>query len=137
MSYLSNLETNLIVRMSNQIYNMCDSNLINKTELEEAQSNLKNSEDKFIICSNLETLYYIHSVLLSEIRDKKRNVMSSIFEQNVKLSQEKSVLKEKLDAIPEYANLHKIEEMLFQLIEHLQNIKNNITFMLKEDVENE
>ena len=59
--------------------------------------------------------------------------MSSLFENNPKLAQEKSVLKEKLDADEEYARFHKNEEMLFQLTEHLQNIKNNIVYLYKEE----
>lgn len=132
--FISNLEIKLIERMANEIYSACNSNFITEDDLNLALSNLKNQNiTKLEFCSNIETLYYIFSVILSEVRAKKREVMSSLFEQNPKLAQEKSVLKEKLDADEEYAQLHKQEELLFQFVEHMQNIKNNITYLFKEE----
>lgn len=132
--FISNLEIKLIERMANEIYSACNSNFMTEDDLNLALSNLKNQNiTKLEFCSNIETLYYIFSVILSEVRAKKREVMSSLFEQNPKLAQEKSVLKEKLDADEEYAQLHKQEELLFQFVEHMQNIKNNITYLFKEE----
>lgn len=132
--FISNLEIKLIERMANEIYSACNSNFMTEDDLNLALSNLKNQNiTKLEFCSNIETLYYIFSVILSEVRAKKREVMSSLFEQNPKLAQEKSVLKEKLDADGEYAQLHKQEELLFQFVEHMQNIKNNITYLFKEE----
>lgn len=132
--FISNLEIKLIERMANEIYSACNSNFMTEDDLNLALSSLKNQNiTKLEFCSNIETLYYIFSVILSEVRAKKREVMSSLFEQNPKLAQEKSVLKEKLDADEEYAQLHKQEELLFQFVEHMQNIKNNITYLFKEE----
>ena len=133
--FISNLEIKLIERMANEIYSACNSELMTEDDLSLALSNLKEMSNttKLEFCSSIETLYYIFSVILSEVRAKKRDVMSSLFEQNPKLAQEKSVLKEKLDADEEYAQLHKQEELLFQFVEHMQNIKNNVTYMFKEE----
>lgn len=133
--FISNLEIKLIERMANEIYSACNSELMTEDDLSLALNNLKEMSNttKLEFCSSIETLYYIFSVILSEVRAKKRDVMSSLFEQNPKLAQEKSVLKEKLDADEEYAQLHKQEELLFQFVEHMQNIKNNITYLFKEE----
>lgn len=133
--FISNLEIKLVERMANEIYSACNSELMTEDDLSLALSNLKEMSNatKLEFCSSIETLYYIFSVILSEVRAKKRDVMSSLFEQNPKLAQEKSVLKEKLDADGEYAQLHKQEELLFQFVEHMQNIKNNVTYMFKEE----
>lgn len=133
--FISNLEFRLIERMSNEIFSACNSELMTEDDLLMAIQNLKDNTNttKLEFCSSIETLYYIFSVILSEVRARKRDVMSSLFEQNPKLAQEKSVLKEKLDTDSEYALLHKNEELLFQFVEHMQNIKNNITYLFKEE----
>lgn len=133
--FISNLDYQLIGRMATSIYNEFNSELITEDDIGQALTDLNQSLEmsKFEFCSSIETLYYTYSVLLSEIRQKKREVMSALFEQNPKLAQEKSVLKEKLDADIEYAKLHNVEELLFQFTEHLQNIKNNVVYMFKEE----
>lgn len=133
--FISELEFKLIDRVSSEIFSSCDSCLVDKNDIKEAKQILKesNEQSKLEFCSAVETLYYIFSVILSEVRQTKRQIMSSLFENNPKLAQEKSVLKEKLDADEEYARFHKNEEMLFQLTEHLQNIKNNIIYLYKEE----
>lgn len=133
--FISNLDYQLIGRMAINIYNEFSSELITEEDVGQALTNLNRNlnTSKFEFCSSIETLYYIYSVLLSEVRQKKREVMSVLFEQNPKLAQEKSVLKEKLDADIEFATLHKVEELLFQFTEHLQNTKNNVVYMFKED----
>lgn len=133
--FISELEFKLIDRVSDEIFNSCSSCLVDKNDVKEAKQLLKesNEQSKLEFCSAVETLYYIFSVILSEVRQVKRQIMSSLFENNPKLAQEKSVLKEKLDADEEYARFHKNEEMLFQLTEHLQNIKNNVAYMYKEE----
>ena len=73
--------------------------------------------------------------MLSEIRVKKRNVLTGIFEIKPKLAEEKSVLEKKLDAEPEYAKYKEKEEYLFQIIEHINNLKNNITWLIREENE--
>lgn len=131
---LSNLEIQMLDKMSNFIYNDCGSEIITVEEVRIAQENVEQSlNNKFELCSALDTLYYCFSVMLSEVRQTKRNVMSALFSQNPKLAQEKSVLKEKLDADSEYANLHKKEDELWQFIEYVQNLKNNIVYMYKEE----
>lgn len=133
--FISELEFKLIDRVSDEIFSSCGSSLVNKNDIKEAKQILKesNEQSKLEFCSAIETLYYVFSVILSEVRQTKRQIMSSLFESNPKLAQEKSVLKEKLDADEEYAMFHKNEEMLFQLTEHLQNIKNNIAYLYKEE----
>lgn len=134
--YISKLEIKLIQKLSDTIYKQYPSEIITEEDINEAKNNLDESlSDRFELCSALETIYYCYSVILSEVRDKKRKIMASLFEQNPKLSQEKSVLQEKLDANLEYANIHKIEEQLFQFIGHIQNIKNNIVYVYKVDSE--
>ena len=94
-------------------------------------SNVDNN--KFDLCVGLDTLHYCFSTILSQIRQTRREITKAIFAENPKLSQEKSVLKEKLDVYPEYAAVHEKEEMLFQLIEHIANLKNNIVWLLKSE----
>ena len=131
---LSNLEIQMLNKMSNFIYNDCGSEIITAEEVRTAQENVEqSSSSKLELCSALDTLYYCFSVMLSEVRQTKRSVMSALFSQNPKLAQEKSVLKEKLDADLEYANLHKKEDELWQFIEYVQNLKNNIVYMYKEE----
>lgn len=134
--YISNLDYKLIVKMANSIYEDCNSNLIDELDLNQALDDLQQTSiegTKLDFCSALETLYYIFSVLLSEVRQQKRKTMSALFEANPKLAQEKSTLKEKLDVDKEYANLHKNEELLFQFVEHIQNVKNNVIYLFKEE----
>lgn len=119
--------------MSEKLYNECNSDIIELTDVEEALNQLKNSCDKFEICSSIETLNYCFSVILSEIRQSKREVVTSIFEQRPKLADEKSVLEKKLDSVPEYAKYKEKEEFLFQFLEHLQNIKSNINWLIKDE----
>lgn len=138
--FISDLNLKLIEKMSKNLQEQSNSSLIEDKDIYSALVNLKDANsnenyDKYYLVSSLETLYYCFSVMLSEVRQKKREITTALFEQNPKLAQEKSVLKEKLDAEPEYAVLHKNEEQLFQFIEHIQNIKNNIIYLCKEDVE--
>lgn len=136
--FISELELNLMDRMSREIYNNSNSEVINISDYTETLHSIRQNNKygtKFDLCSDIETLYYCFSVVLSEVRERKRAVTTAIFEDNPKLSQEKSVLKEKLDAIPEYARLHKSEEQLFQFLEHIQNVKNNIIYLYEETEE--
>lgn len=140
---LSNIEYQLIRDMSKFLFNNCngyfcnDENLmisLNQENLDYLLEELKNNQNnKYELCSTLESIYYCYSIILSNVRYYKRNVMTAAFESNPKLAQEKSVLKEKLDAIPEYAILHKDEEQLFQFLEHIQNVKNNIIYLIKDN----
>ena len=94
---------------------------------------LKNNKiDKLIVVSTLETLHYCFSVILSEVRQIKRDILTGIFIQKPKLLEEKSVLEKKLDAEPEYAKYKEKEEYCFQFLEHISNIKNTITWLVKE-----
>lgn len=131
--FISSLEYKLVERIAKEIFDFCDTELISITEIKETLDNIKNVTDKFSFCSNFETLHYIYSVILAEVRKKKRSVMSVLFEQNPKLAQEKSVLKEKLDVDEDYAKLHHQEELLFSFIEHIENIIKSVTYMIKED----
>ena len=132
--FISELEFKLIDRVSSEIFSSCGSCLVDKNYIKEAKQILKesNEQSKLEFCSAVETLYYIFSVILSEVRQKKRELMSLLFESNPKLAQEKSVLKEKLDADPDYAILHNVEELLFQFTEHIQNVKNSVVYMFKD-----
>lgn len=135
MSLLSNLELKLICDMMDSLFEQCDSESVSDEDIKDIKDvllDLVEEDDRYTLCSNLETTYYMYSILLSEIRQKRRDVMTTLFQQNPKLAQEKSVLKEKLDAEPEYATLHKIEEQMFQFLEHLKNIKNNIIYLYKD-----
>ena len=132
--FISNLEYQLIGRMAVEIYNQHNSEIITEDDINAALKDLNETreETKYEFCSSLETLYYMYSVILSEVRQKKRELMSILFESNPKLAQEKSVLKEKLDADPDYALLHNTEELLFQFTEHIQNVKNSVVYMFKD-----
>lgn len=144
---ISKQEMSLIKSMSNNIFDDCSSvcKLINKNDIEEVLDNIKkvnsdeylinNSQRIYTICADLRTLHYQYSVMLSEVRQQKRIVTNALFELNPKLAQEKSVLKEKLDSNLEYAELHKKEEFLFQFINHIDIVVNNIIFNLKLDKE--
>lgn len=135
--FISALELKLIEKMSKHIYDTCNcvDIAITDIDIEEARQNLIDSNEttKSDFCIALNTLYYCYSVMLTEIRNKRRMIMSAVFEQNPKLSQEKSVLKEKLYAIPEYSDIYHKEELLFNFLEHLENIKNSISYLYKED----
>ena len=87
--------------MATEIYNKCSIEIITEDDISTALEDINKAknENKYEFCSSLETLYYIYSVILSEVRQKKRELMSLLFESNPKLAQEKSVLKEKLDNI--------------------------------------
>lgn len=132
--FISDLEYQLIERMATEIYNKCNIEIITEDDISTALEDINKTknENKYEFCSSLETLYYIYSVILSEVRQKKRELMSLLFESNPKLAQEKSVLKEKLDADPDYAILHNVEELLFQFTEHIQNVKNSVVYMFKD-----
>lgn len=132
--FISDLEYQLIGRMATEIFNKCNIEIITEDDISTALKDINRTknENKYEFCSSLETLYYIYSVILSEVRQKKRELMSLLFESNPKLAQEKSVLKEKLDADPDYAILHNVEELLFQFTEHIQNVKNSVVYMFKD-----
>lgn len=132
--FISDLEYQLIGRMATEIYNKCNIEIITEDDISTALEDINKTknENKYEFCSSLETLYYIYSVILSEVRQKKRELMSLLFESNPKLAQEKSVLKEKLDADTDYAILHNVEELLFQFTEHIQNVKNSVVYMFKD-----
>lgn len=132
--FLSQLEINLLIKMSNKIYGFVDeSEIISEEEIKEAQESINNATTKFDLCSALEVMNYCFSVLLSEIRSKKREILTGIFESKPKLAEEKSVLEKKLDAEPEYAKYKEKEEYLFQFIEHINNVKNNLVWLIKEE----
>lgn len=116
---------------------MCNENddIICDNDLKDAQNLLKEATDKYEICTAIETMHYMFSLILSSVRQKKRNVISAIFKQKPKLAEEKSVLEKKLDAEPEYAKEKEKEEYLFQFLEHLTNIRNNINWLFKNDEE--
>lgn len=133
--FVSELEISLIQRMANNILDSYLSDVITQEDIDKAVKSIteNNNTNRFDFCSSIETASYCFSILLSEVRDNKREVMTALFNDNPKLAQEKSVLKEKLDAEPEYASLHGLEEQLFQIIEHLTSIKNNVTYLLKDE----
>lgn len=130
---ISSLDLKLIKKLSDKIFSDCNSELIDKTEIDEVMETLKNNKiDKLIVVSTLETLHYCFSVILSEVRQIKRDILTGIFIQKPKLLEEKSVLEKKLDAEPEYAKYKEKEEYCFQFLEHISNIKNTITWLVKE-----
>lgn len=134
--YLSQLEYILLSKMSEKIINdVDDSEIITEKEIKEILNLINDAQNKYELISALDTLNYSFSVLLSEIRVKKRNVLTGIFEIKPKLAEEKSVLEKKLDAEPEYAKYKEKEEYLFQIIEHINNLKNNITWLIREENE--
>lgn len=130
---ISSLDLKLIKKLSDKIFSDCNSELIDKTEIDEVMETLKNNKiNKLIVVSTLETLHYCFSVILSEVRQIKRDILTGIFIQKPKLLEEKSVLEKKLDAEPEYAKYKEKEEYCFQFLEHISNIKNTITWLVKE-----
>lgn len=137
--FIPKLEENILDRLCKEIYQRCSSNIefIFIEDVYDALKNLKEAnrdEGKGDFCIAIETLRYSFSVILSEVRQKKREIMSSLFDGRPELAKEKSVLKEKLDAVPEFAEIHMQEELLFQLIEHLQSIQNAVTYLFKEAI---
>lgn len=132
-NFLSELEINLIVRMSKLICNITDSKLVTNSDIDDALNLIETSNSKYDICSSLDSLYYCYSIMLSEVRSIKRQVVTGIFQDKPKLMDEKSVLEKKLDAIPEYAKYKQYEEYIWQFLEHITNIKNNINWLIKEE----
>lgn len=135
--FISNLEEKLIYKVSYNIFmkqtDLGLSNSLNYDDYTDLMLSLNKENlynDKYNFCSTLETIYFSFSVILSEVRAKRREITTGLFESNPKLAQEKSVLKDKLDAEPEYAKIHKLEEQLFQFLEHIQNTKNNVIYLL-------
>lgn len=130
---ISALDKKLINNMSNKIYSMVQSDIITREDIVEAQQSIEYANDKLSICSALETMHYCFSVILTEQRQTKREVLFGIFEQKPNLANEKSVLEKKLDAEPEYARCKNVEDYLYQFTEHIMNIRNNINWLVKED----
>lgn len=132
---LTNFEINLLLKASEEIYKMSkmdvSGNLLTDSDIQLAKEDLLSAhqaDSKFDLCLALDSYYYCFSIILSEIRKKKRSVMFSLFEANPKLAQEKSTLKEKLSAEPEYAFIYNKEEMLFQLLNYIKGIKDTIAY---------
>lgn len=136
--YISDLELQLIIKVANKLYeeSLFDKDdLIDEQMLKECQDLLTSNDvdDMFCLCSVLETLHYCFSIILSEVRKSKREVITKIFEKDKKIAEEKKAIEKKLDSVPEYAELHYQEERLFQFLEHITNVKNNITWLTKDD----
>lgn len=134
---IDELSMNLIKKTTNNILENCHYlgyDLDNKDIdiIEYIDSNLI-TDQKFDLCMVLDTIQFYFSTILTEVRQSKRSITTNIFIDNPKIAQEKSVLKEKLDSFPEYASVHKLEEMLFQYIDYIGNIKNNIIYLYKEE----
>lgn len=133
MSILSELDVDLVKRTSNLIEkNLIKYNIETQDIWSNSDINLL-SDDKFQVCLNIETIYYYYSTILTEIRNKKREITSSLFKKIPALLNEKSVLEKKLDADPEYAEIKMYEEYLFQFLEHLREVKSIITWQYKEE----
>ena len=130
----SNLEQKLIFKVADRLYADCNSEIISKEDVLDVKQAIITASNKFDICSALETLYYCFSVILSEVRQRKRETITAIFEQDKKIAEEKKALEKKLDSFPEYAELHRQEESIFQLLEHLNNIKTYINWLSEESV---
>ena len=132
-SYLSKLEISMITRLADKIFKMSCTEIISKDDIKEGLEQLCIAESKLEICLALEIIHYCYSVILSEVRQKKREILTIIFKEKPKLADEKSVLEKKLDAEPEYAKYKEQEEYLFQFLEHIDNIRNNINWLIKEE----
>lgn len=130
---ISTLEIKMINKISDTLYDKSNSELITKDEITEAQQQLCLAENKYDVCSALETMNYCFSVILSEIRVAKREILTAVFKERPNLLGEKSVLERKLDAEPSYAECKEKEEYLFNFINHLSNIKDNITWLTKKE----
>lgn len=133
MLVLSELDIKLIKTMSNRIFNLFSGDIITESDITDAQQQIDCANDKLSICSAIESMHYCFSVILTEVRQTKRDVLRGIFETKPDLAKEKSVLEKKLDAEPEYARYKQIEEYLFQFLEHLTNISNNIKWLVKDE----
>lgn len=130
---LSKLDKKLIYTMSDRIFKLFSGEIITKDDITEAQQQIEYADDKLSICSAIESMHYCFSVILTEVRQVKRNVLKGIFDTKPDLAKEKSVLEKKLDAEPEYAKYKQIEEYLFQFLEHLTNILNNVKWLIKDE----
>lgn len=130
---ISNLELQMITKLSSSLYDDVDSDIITKDDITEAQQQLSQADNKYNVCSAIETMVYCFSVILSEVRATKREVLTAVFKEKPKLMDEKSVLERKLDAEPQYAEYKEKEEYLFNFINHLNNIKDNITWLTKKE----
>lgn len=133
MLVLSELDIKLIKTMSNRIFNLFSGDIITESDITDAQQQIDCANDKLSICSAIESMHYCFSVILTEVRQVKRDVLRGIFETKPDLAKEKSVLEKKLDAEPEYAKYKQIEEYLFQFLDHLTNILNNIKWLVKDE----
>lgn len=135
---ISTLEIKLIQKTISKLYQetKCNVNdIITDEDITDLLDQLQNIETKFDLCSTLESINYVFSIILSEIRQEKRNVVNAIFQTKPKLAEEKSVLEKKLDAEPEYSALKTQEEYLFNFLNHLKEVKNTVTWMVKENEE--
>lgn len=130
---LSKLDKTLINTMSDKIYNAFSGEIIKKDDVIEAQQQIEYATDKYSICAAIESMHYCFSIILTEVRQIRRKILTGIFEDKPDLLKEKSVLERKLDAEPEYAKYKEIEEFLFQFIDHLDNVRNNINWLIKEE----
>lgn len=133
MLVLSELDIKLIKIMSNRIFNLFSGDIITESDITDAQQQIDCANDKLSVCSAIESMHYCFSVILTEVRQTKRDVLRGIFDTKPDLAKEKSVLEKKLDAEPEYAKYKQIEEYLFQFLEHLTNILNNIKWLVKDE----
>lgn len=130
---ISSLELQMITKLSSNLYDDIDSDIITKEDITEAQQQLSQADNKYNVCSAIETMVYCFSVILSEVRATKREILTVVFKEKPKLMDEKSVLERKLDAEPQYAEYKEKEEYLFNFINHLNNIKDNITWLTKKE----
>lgn len=133
---LTELDKRLINTMSNKLFDLYSGEIITKDDVVDAQQQINCANDKLSICSAIESMHYCFSVILTEVRQVKRDVLRGIFETKPDLAKEKSVLEKKLDAEPEYAKYKQIEEYLFQFLDHLTNTLNNIKWLVKDEETN-
>ncbi len=132
--FISKLENDLLSRISDDLFYSCGgSEIVNQDDIDLARQQINEATDKYEFCNALDSLHYCFSIILSETRQQRRELITAAFQDNPKLSQEKSTLKEKLDAIPEYGKVHKNEEMLFQYLEYIESLKNNVVYMYKDE----
>nr|CAI9751398.1 hypothetical protein DGKKSRWO_DGKKSRWO_CDS_0107 [uncultured phage]CAI9752284.1 hypothetical protein CVNMHQAP_CVNMHQAP_CDS_0107 [uncultured phage] len=131
---ISQLEIKLLVKTMQLLSKLCNSSIISEDDIKQLIEQLQiESATKYELCASIDTISYTFSIMLSEVRQEKREIMTAIFESKPKIAEEKSVLEKKLDAIPEYAKQKEKEEYLFNFINHLKEIKNNITWLTKDD----
>lgn len=132
--FISKLENDLLSRMSESLFYECGgSEIINQDDIDLARQQINEATDRYEFCNALDSLHYCFSIILSEVRQQRRELITAAFQDNPKLAQERSTLKEKLDAIPEYGQVHKDEEMLFQYLEYIESLKNNVVYMYKDE----